>query len=40
VRFYRWNPAHSLLPCIAAHAAKNLGVIGIKAAQGFLVGWW
>jgi len=40
VRFYRWNPSHSLLPCIAAHAAKNLGVIAIKAAQGFLVGWW
>lgn len=40
VRFARWNPAQSLAPCIAAHAAKNLGVIAIKAAQGFLVGWW
>jgi membrane protease YdiL (CAAX protease family) len=40
VRFARWNPSHSLLPCIIAHATKNLGVIGIKAAQGFLVGWW
>ncbi len=40
VRFASWNPQHSLLPCVAAHAAKNLGVIAIKAAQGFLVGWW
>jgi membrane protease YdiL (CAAX protease family) len=40
VRFARWNPTHSLLPCFAAHAAKNLGVIAIKGAQGFLVGWW
>lgn len=40
VRFARWNPEHSLLPCFAAHAAKNLGVIAIKAVQGFLVGWW
>lgn len=39
-RFARWNPAHSLLPCIAAHAAKNAGVIAIKFAQGFLGGWW
>lgn len=39
-RFARWNPGQSLLPCIAGHAAKNLGVIAIKAAQGFLVGWW
>jgi len=40
VRFAQWNPRQSLLPCIAGHATKNLGVIGIKAAQGFLVGWW
>jgi len=40
VRFSRWNSSHSLLPCIAAHATKNLGVIAIKAAQGFLTGWW
>jgi membrane protease YdiL (CAAX protease family) len=39
-RFARWNPAHSLLPCIAAHAAKNAGVIAIKYAQGFVGGWW
>jgi len=40
VRFARFNPQHSLLPCFAAHATKNLGVILIKAVQGFLVGWW
>lgn len=40
VRFARFNPHHSLIPCFAAHASKNLGVILIKAAQGFLVGWY
>ena len=39
-RFARWNPSRSLLPCFAAHLAKNAGVIAIKAAQGFLVGVW
>ncbi len=39
-RFAGWNPSRSLLPCIIAHLAKNLGVIAIKGAQGFLVGWW
>lgn len=39
-RFAAWNPAHSLLPCIVAHAAKNAGVIVIKAAGGFVVGTW
>lgn len=39
-RFASWNPRQSLLPCIVGHAAKNLGVIAIKAAQGFLIGWW
>lgn len=39
-RFARWNPTRSLLPCIAAHAAKNAGVIAIKAAQGYVSGWW
>ncbi|WP_232766878.1 CPBP family intramembrane glutamic endopeptidase [Geminisphaera colitermitum] len=40
VRFASWNPHRSLLPCIAAHGAKNLGVFIIKAAQGFVSGWW
>jgi membrane protease YdiL (CAAX protease family) len=39
-RFASFNPRQSLLPCFAAHGAKNLGVIAIKAAQGFLVGWF
>jgi membrane protease YdiL (CAAX protease family) len=39
-RFLRLNPTRSLLPCFAAHLAKNAGVIVIKGAQGFLVGWW
>ena len=39
-RFASFNPRGSLLPCFAAHGAKNLGVIVIKAAQGFLVGWY
>lgn len=40
VRFWRLNPNHSLLPCIAAHLAKNLGVFAVKYAQGFVHGWW
>jgi len=40
VRFAAFNPERSLLPCFAAHASKNIGVILIKAVQGFLVGWW
>jgi len=39
-RFGKWNPTQSLLPCFAAHAAKNLGVVAIKGAAGFLGGWW
>lgn len=39
-RLAQWNPSQSLLPCFAAHAAKNLGVVVIKGALGFLSGWW
>ena len=39
-RFAPWNPARSLLPCFAAHAAKNLAVLAVKFAQGYVVGWW
>lgn len=35
-RLGAWNPYRSLLPCFAAHAAKNLGVVVIKAALGFV----
>lgn len=40
VRFFGLNPKRSLLPCLVAHAAKNLGVFAIKYAQGFVGGWW
>jgi membrane protease YdiL (CAAX protease family) len=40
VRFWKLNPSRSLLPCIAAHLAKNLGVFAIKYVQGFVSGWW
>lgn len=40
VRFFALNPRRSLVPCIAAHGAKNLGVFAIKLAQGFVTGWW
>jgi len=40
VRFFGLNPQRSLLPCVVAHAARNLGVFGIKYAEGFIGGWW
>jgi uncharacterized protein len=40
IRFAKFNPSKSLIPCIVAHATKNLGVFAIKAAQGFIAGWW
>jgi uncharacterized protein len=39
-RLAGWNPSRSLLPCFAAHAAKNAGVVAIKAAMGFVIGAW
>jgi uncharacterized protein len=39
-RLGTWNPQRSLLPCFAAHAAKNLGVVAVKAATGFVSGAW
>ncbi len=39
-RLAAWNPQRSLLPCFAAHAAKNLGVVGVKLAAGFMGGPW
>lgn len=38
-RLAAWNPRASLLPCFVAHAAKNLGVVVIKGATGFVAGW-
>ncbi len=40
VRFAPWNPQHSLLPCFVGHAAKNLAVVAVKAATGFMGGAW
>lgn len=40
VRFFPMNPGASLLPCIAAHLTKNLGVFALKAAAGFVSGWY
>lgn len=40
VRFMPLNRNQSLLPCIVAHATKNIGVIAIKYSQGFISGWW
>ena len=40
MRFSKLNPAQSLIPCVAAHFARNAFVILIKAAQGHLAGWW
>jgi len=39
-RLAAWNPQRSLLPCFAAHAAKNAGVVAIKSALGLVGGWW
>jgi len=39
-RLAAWNPQRSLLPCFAAHAAKNAGVVAVKAATGFMGGAW
>ncbi|MEO7412736.1 MAG: CPBP family intramembrane glutamic endopeptidase [Opitutaceae bacterium] len=39
-RFAKWNPSHSLLPCFAAHAAKNAGVVIVKAGSGYMSGLW
>ncbi len=38
VRFNQFNPARSLLPCIAAHISSNLGVFVIKLLQGHVAG--
>lgn len=37
-RFNALNPSRSMIPSLAGHAARNLAVFGVKAAQGF-VSW-
>jgi membrane protease YdiL (CAAX protease family) len=39
-RFGPWNRTQSLSPCFAAHAAKNAGVVIVKAASGYMGGLW
>lgn len=39
-RLAAWNRTRSLLPCVAAHFAKNAGVFAIKAFAGYIAGWW
>jgi membrane protease YdiL (CAAX protease family) len=34
VRFFKWNPQHSLLPCFVAHISSNVAVFVVKALQG------
>jgi membrane protease YdiL (CAAX protease family) len=38
MRFSKWNPGHSLLPCFAAHVSSNLGVFIVKLMQGHVTG--
>ena len=40
VRFHPHNTVHSLLPCFLAHAARNVAVFAMKAAQGHVTGWF
>lgn len=40
VRLGPWNRRRSLLPCFIGHGGKNLGVLVIKHAQGFVTGWF
>lgn len=40
LRLAAWNPRRSLLPCFAGHAAKNLAVVAVKAATGFMSTLW
>jgi hypothetical protein len=40
MRFSGLNTTRSMLPCFAAHLVKNLGVIAVKAQEGFVDGWW
>ncbi|MGE9295713.1 MAG: CPBP family glutamic-type intramembrane protease [Puniceicoccales bacterium] len=40
VRLWSLNPSRSLIPCMAAHLASNIGVFVIKLAQGHVVALW
>lgn len=36
LRFGPWNPSRSILPSMVAHIGLNLGVFGVKLAQGYI----
>lgn len=38
VRFFKWNPHQSLLPCFVAHISSNVGVFVVKLVQGHVTG--
>lgn len=40
LRFCRWNPQRSLLPCILAHLVTSIGLIVAKACQSKISGIW
>lgn len=40
LRFSAHNISRSLLPCFVAHITGNCAVFAVKAAQGFVTGWW
>ena len=40
LRFLKWNPTRSLLPCFLAHIASNAAVFIVKLAQGHVTGLW
>lgn len=40
VRFFKWNPQQSLLPCFVAHVSSNAGVFLVKLLQGHVTALW
>jgi membrane protease YdiL (CAAX protease family) len=40
LRFFKWNPNQSLLPCFLAHISSNVAVFLVKLAQGHVTGLW
>lgn len=40
VRFFKWNPQQSLLPCFVAHVSSNVGVFVVKLVQGHVTALW
>jgi membrane protease YdiL (CAAX protease family) len=40
VRFFKWNPYQSLLPCFVAHISSNVAVFAVKLIQGHVTGFY